>query len=304
MFPGYALASRSCGLAMGAAVILGAASAIAAQPQQPQRQGAIDMPDATLATHTITAGDKTLAYFDFGAGPPVVIIHGVGGHKEDWVGVAHVLARTHRVLAVDMLGFGASSKTGEDLSMPVQAAAILSLLDHLSLARADIVGNSVGGWVAATFAAEHPERVNRLVLIDVAGFKAMFEGPPPVNFDPSSPEEMQKLIDITINSPVAQTPGLAQRAYDGYVSSGEKAISATWGRSLFISPRLETLLPKIKAPTLVLWGADDKLFPSALASVFSAQIAGSESHLIAGAGHFPQIDQPDATSAAIADFLR
>lgn len=251
----------------------------------------------------LKAGDKTLAYTESGSGPAVVIVHGVGGHKEDWAGVATALAKSHHVFAVDMLGFGASSKTGDDLSMPVQAAAILALLDAHKIETTALVGNSVGGWVTATFAAAHPKRVSKLVLIDAAGFKAMFEGPPPVNFDPSSPAEMQKLIDITINSPVAQTPGLADKAFAGYVASGEKAISATWGKSLFTSPRLEEVLPKITAPTLVLWGADDKLFPSVLAGVFAGQVKGATSKLIPNAGHFPQIDNLDATTNAILEFL-
>ena len=257
-----------------------------------------------MTTHTLAIADKTLAYASFGAGPAVVIIHGVGGHKEDWFGVAATLAKTHRVYAIDMLGFGESSKNGDDLSMSVQAAAIQSLLDHEKIGKTALVGNSVGGWVAATFAATYPTRVERLLLIDAAGFKAMFEGPPPVNFDPNDAGEMQKLINFTINGPVAQSPGLAQKAFDAYVASGEKAITQTWGRSLFGSTRLEELLPKITAPTLVLWGRDDKLFPSVLAGVFSGMVRGSTSKLIAGAGHFPQIDQPEATTAAIVEFLR
>lgn len=251
----------------------------------------------------LAVGDKTLAYVSLGEGPAIVIIHGVGGHKEDWTGVALALSATHRVFAVDMLGFGGSSKSGDDLSMPVQAGAIAALLEHHGLETADIVGNSVGGWVAATFAATYPGRINRLILIDAAGFKAMFEGPPPVNFDPGDADEMQALIDITINSDVARTPGLAQRAFDAYVASGEKAISETWGKSLFLSPRLEDLLPAIAAPTLVLWGEDDRLFPSVLAGVFAGQIAGASSQLIPNAGHFPQIDNPHATTAAIVGFL-
>jgi len=255
-------------------------------------------------THQLAVADKSLAYFEMGRGPAVVIIHGVGGHKEDWTGVATALSKTHRVLAVDMLGFGESSKNGDDLGMSVQAAVIKALLDANHISKADIVGNSVGGWVATTFAATYPDAVSKLVIIDAAGFKAMFEGPPPVNFDPGSPAEMQKLIDFTINGPVARTPGLAEKAYAAYVSSGEKAISATWSKSIFNSPRLEELFPKVKAPTLVLWGADDKLFPSALCGVFSAQIAGSTCKMIANAGHFPQIDNPPQTIAALQAFLK
>ena len=98
-----------------------------------------------------------------------MIVHGVGGHKEDWADVADALAATRHVIRVDMLGFGESPKTGDDLSMPVQADALLALLEAKGIARAALVGNSVGGWVTACFAARHPGRVDRLVLIDVAG---------------------------------------------------------------------------------------------------------------------------------------
>jgi triacylglycerol lipase len=259
---------------------------------------------AELTAGSVAMGDKSLAYLETGEGPAVVIIHGVGGHKEDWQGVAAALAGDHRVFAIDMLGFGQSSRTGDDLSMPVQAEAVKALLDQNGIDRADLVGNSVGGWVATTFASTYPDRINRLVIIDAAGFKAMFEGTPPVNFDPNDAAEMQRLIDITINSDVAKTPGLAERAFEAYVASGEKAIAATWGKSLFASRRLEELFPKVTAPTLVLWGADDRLFPSALAEVFAGQIAGAEVQLIPNAGHFPQIDNPDATIGAIAGFLK
>ena len=261
------------------------------------------MTQANTSIRTITNGDQTLAYTVDGDGPAVVIIHGVGGHKEDWADVAAALARSHRVFAVDMLGFGDSSKSGDDLSMPVQAEAIKALLDANGIARADIVGNSVGGWVAATFAAAYPDYTHRLILIDAAGFRAMFEGAPPVNFDPNTAEEMQQLIDITVNSAVARTPGLAERALQRYVASGEKAITATWGLSLFKSPRLEEVLPRISAQTLVLWGADDRLFPSVLAGAFAAQIPNAKAQLVPAAGHFPQIDNPAATITAIAEFL-
>ncbi|MGL4238612.1 alpha/beta fold hydrolase [Tabrizicola sp.] len=265
--------------------------------------GLIAPAHADMTSGSIAVGDKTLAYLEAGTGPAVVIIHGVGGHKEDWQGVATALAADHQVFAIDMLGFGGSSKTGDDLSMPVQADAVKALLDEKGIDRADLVGNSVGGWVATTFAATYPDRIDQLVIIDAAGFKAMFEGTPPVNFDPNDAAEMQKLIDITINSDVAKTPGLAEKAFEAYVASGEKAIAGTWGKSLFASPRLEELFPKVAAPTLVLWGADDKLFPSALAEVFAGQIAGATAQLIPNAGHFPQIDNPDATIAAITAFL-
>ena len=109
---------------------------------------AADAPPA-LPAHSLAVGDKTLSYLSTGRGPAVIVVHGVGGHKEDWQGVAAALGKTHRVYAIDMLGFGGSSKNGDDLSMPVQARAIRALLDHQHIKRADLVGNSVGGWVTA-----------------------------------------------------------------------------------------------------------------------------------------------------------
>jgi abhydrolase domain-containing protein 6 len=248
---------------------------------------------------TLDIGDKTLAYTKIGSGPAVVIIHGVGGHKEDWAGVQSALASQYEVFAIDMLGFGGSSKTGDDLSMATQAEAIAKLLDAHSIHKALLVGNSVGGWVAATFAATYPDRTEKLVLIDPAGFRAMFEGEPPVNFDPSTVEEMDALVRIVINSTIVDAPGFAEGALENYIASGEKAIAELWGKSLFMSPRLEDLFPKIIAPTVVLWGADDRLFPSALADIFAGQIADARAELIPNAGHFPQIDAADATISAI-----
>jgi triacylglycerol lipase len=233
----------------------------------------------------------------------VVIVHGVGGHKEDWIEVAEALANKRRVNGIDMLSFGDSSKNGDDLSMPVQAAALKVLLDHHTIDTADLVGNSAGSWTAAPFAAHYPDRLNRLVLTDPAGFKTMFEGTSPVNFDPNNADEMRKVIEITINSAVAHQPELAQQAFNAYVRSGEKAIASTWGKSLFLSPWLEDLFPGITMPTLVLWGADDKLFPSVLADVFSGRISGAHQLLIPDAGYFPRINNPQATIKALADYL-
>jgi abhydrolase domain-containing protein 6 len=255
-----------------------------------------------MTTQYFPFGDKSLAYKEQGSGPPVVIVHGVGGHKEDWTGVAQALADKYHVIAIDMLGFGESSKTGDDLSMPVQAAALEALFDAKSLEKVSLIGNSVGGWVTATFAATYPKRLDKLVLIDVAGFEAMFEGEPPANFDPNTVEEQRALLRVVAPN-AADILGVAEHAFESYVATGEKAIAAVWGQSLYASPRLETLLPKITAPTLVLWGADDTLFPSVLCDVFAGQIADAQSALIAGAGHFPHMDNPDGTIDAVRNFL-
>jgi len=147
-----------------------------------------------FSNQTLKVGADVYAYSKAGHGPALVIVHGVGGHKEDWRGVMAAMAPTHTVYAVDMLGFGGSSRDAADMGMKAQANALLALLDDQKIQKADIIGNSVGGWAAATFAASHPDRVKRLILVDPAGFRAMFEGAPPANLFPNSVEEMRKLL--------------------------------------------------------------------------------------------------------------
>ncbi len=252
----------------------------------------------------LEVGEDVLAYFRMGSGPALVIVHGVGGHKEDWTRAASALAGTRTVYAIDMLGFGASSREAKELGMAAQAKAIKELLDAGKIDRADLIGNSVGGWAAATFAASYPERVNKLVLVDPAGFRAMFEGAPPVNLFPDSIDEMKKLLSFVLFSGFAHTDEFAAQAFASFERSGEKSLVARLYPQLFASRKLEELLPEVKAPSLVVWGEEDKLFPAALAPYIAKLIPGAAARLVPRASHFPHIDNPDAFIEAVATFLQ
>jgi triacylglycerol lipase len=201
-----------------------------------------------------------------------------------------------------MIGFGGSAKTG-DITIRTQVEALRALLDAEGIHRASLIGNSVGGWVAATFASTYPARTDKLVLVDAAGFKAMFEGPSPVNFYPETGADMQKLLSYVRVAPATQTPGFAAEALAGLNASGDKQAAEAVFKGLFASPRLEDVMAGITAPTLVLWGAQDKLFPPALADMVSGHIPGSGKRLIENAGHFPQLDNPAAFHSAVTEFL-
>ncbi len=252
-------------------------------------------------THSI--GGDTQAYFKTGSGPAIVVVHGVGGHKEDWRRVAEALADDHTVYAVDMLGFGGSSRDCKDLQISTQAAAIQALLAKDSIATAKLVGNSVGGWVAATFAANYPEMTEKLVIIDPAGFEAMFQGEPPVNLFPDDVAQMKKLLSYVIHSEFAHTDEFAAQAFAGFQASGEKSIVPVLWPGLFGSARLEAILPKVQAPTLVIWGKEDKLFPVALCPYLTSLTPGAKSVVIEDASHFPHVDQPAALIRQLDGFL-
>ncbi|MBC7927138.1 MAG: alpha/beta fold hydrolase [Bryobacteraceae bacterium] len=251
----------------------------------------------------ITSSSDRVAVLKTGSGPAVVIIHGIGGHKEDWQGVMGVLADRHTVYAIDMIGFGGSSKDAPEIPIARQADAVEALLDSEHIDKASLIGNSVGGWVAATFASTRPHRVDKLVLVDVGGFKAMFESPSPVNFYPESVADMQKLLSLVTSDSSKHTAEFAATALDALNQSGDRAAGEAVFKGLFPSPRLEEVMPAIKAPTLVVWGAQDKLFPPVIADLVNGGIAGSRKVLIEGAGHFSQLDNPVEFHRVVTGFL-
>jgi pimeloyl-ACP methyl ester carboxylesterase len=252
---------------------------------------------------SINVYGQPFAFLKHGSGSPVVIIHGIGGHKEDWQATMASLSASRTVYAVDMIGFGASGKTSQDITIRTQVEAVRALLDAEGISKASVVGNSVGGWVAATFASVYAARTDKLVLVDAAGFKAMFEGPSPVNFYPDSVEEMRKLLSYVLVAPATQTHEFAEHALDELNASGDKMAAEAVFKGLFVSPRLEEVMPNIKAETLVIWGTQDKLFPPGLADMVSGNIPGSKKQLIENAGHFPQLDNPSEFNKAITNFL-
>jgi pimeloyl-ACP methyl ester carboxylesterase len=252
---------------------------------------------------SVQFGGSTFAYLKAGIGPALVIVHGVGGHKEDWQGVMAAFAPDYTVYAVDMLGFGSSSRDAKDLSIPAQAAAIKALLDQDKVTKVDLIGNSVGGWVTATFSANYPDMVSKLVVADPAGFEAMFKGEPPVNLFPNDVGQMKQLLQFVLHSDFAHTDEFAAKAFADFTASGEKAIEPKLFPALVASPKLEKVMPKIKAPTLVIWGKEDKLFPVALAPYITGLTPGATSSIIEKASHFPQIDQPEAFVSAVSAFL-
>jgi hypothetical protein len=160
------------------------------------------------------------------------------------------LSARHTVYAIDMVGFGGSVSDAPEITIATQAAAVLALLDAESVPWADLIGNSVGGWVATTFAAAYPDRVRRLALVDAAGFKAMFEGPSPVNFYPDNVADMQKLLRFVRHVAAAQSLAAAGRALAELKASLDAAAAERVFAGMFASERLEDVADKISVPTL------------------------------------------------------
>lgn len=257
-----------------------------------------------------------LRYVRSGTGSPLVLLHGLGSSIYSWSEVLPELARDHDVLALDLPGFGVSDQPAE-LGVERLPGAVLGLLDRLGIARASLAGNSLGGAVAVLVAARAPERVEKLVLIDSAGFNlAEPDRPALLRLVGSLPAFVLEAL------PLRRTLtrlGLRQVFFDPRRVSEERveeyaapllrpgAVRALL--ALLRAPGLDSAaftaeLAKVRAPTLILWGREDRWIPVAQADRFAEALPGSRTIVLAGCGHVPQEERPAETAALIRSFLR
>ncbi|MGD8898158.1 MAG: alpha/beta fold hydrolase, partial [Acidobacteriota bacterium] len=226
-----------------------------------------------------------------------------------------LLARTHEVFALDLPGFGGSDRPG-DLSFEVLPAAVLGLMDELGVARAALVGSSMGGAVAAVAAGDRPERVPGLVLIDAAGF----------NLGPGEAPAMVRLATSPVGSLIARLPfkrlaverSLREVFHDDAHVTDERVAEYMHGlqvpgafasiRSLRLSLEergtiVRERLPRIQAPALVVWGREDLWIPVAQADRFVEAIPGARKVVLEECGHMPQAEKPEITGELVREFL-
>ena len=130
----------------------------------------------------VQAGPLRLRYFEAGAGPPLVLVHGLGSNAlQEWGRLLPALARQYHVYAVDLPGFGRSERpAAADFGIPMQVEALRTFMAAVGVSRARVVGISMGGWIVARLASEHPELVERLVLVSPAGMQPEEADPIPV----------------------------------------------------------------------------------------------------------------------------
>jgi pimeloyl-ACP methyl ester carboxylesterase len=238
-----------------------------------------------------------------GDGAPLVYLHGLLG--QEWGAFQDALAARRRVFAPAHAGSDEPDELRDLDNIHDLVLYYDDLFDQLGLEQVDLVGHSFGGMVAAEIAATYPRRVRRLVLIDALG---LWRDDAPVQDYLLVPAERR--VALLLGDP-ARPEVRAQLALPADPQEQVQAllhrISALASASHFIWPIPERGLAKrlhrVKAPTLILWGAQDRLVPSAYAEDFAAKIAGARVELVAGAGHTPQFDQPAAVAARILEFL-
>jgi 2-hydroxymuconate-semialdehyde hydrolase len=248
--------------------------------------------------------------------PTIVLLHGVSGSIYDWRHLLKPLARTHRVVAIDMLGAGESDKPGNaDYSLPAQARRVRGILDALSVEKSIVIGNSYGGGVALIFAQYWPERVDRLVLINSICYADHVPGYLPLSRMPGAVPAAQILPAEGMTRFVVRNFSSALRNLKDEEIDTYLAELAPSDRRRSLIETLRAIVPEdlreferrirsIQAPSLLIWGKLDHTVPIELGRRLAKELPHATLVEIDDAGHLPNQEAPDQVLKAVGEFLR
>jgi pimeloyl-ACP methyl ester carboxylesterase/putative sterol carrier protein len=271
-----------------------------------------------LQIHDVGVGRLKVSVLTMGAGPDVLLLHGLGATKSSFFDTAAALARSgYRVHALDLPGFGGSSKPPAVYGVPYFCKAVIGVMDELGIDRAHFVGNSMGGRVAIEIGLEHPERVGAMVLLCPAvAFVRRAWAPfvrvlrPELGLLPHGLGHAN--IERTFWSLFADRdlvdPTLGDIVTDEferiYRSPGARLAFLSSARALYLEPPFGRngfypRLAELQAPTLFVWGSHDKLIPAGLRRHVEQWLPSSEHITLDGCGHVPQVERPEHTNGIL-----
>jgi pimeloyl-ACP methyl ester carboxylesterase len=238
-----------------------------------------------------------------GQGAPVVYLHGPFG--QEWDGFLDDLASYRRVYAPAHAGAEQTEDLEQLDGIPDLLLYYDDLFDRLGLERLDLIGHSFGGMVAAEYAATFRNRVGKLVLIDPMGLWR--DDAPVQDHLLVAPEKLVKLLFHDPSKPEVAAKLAMPKERDGMNAAMVHRFGALASTSHFVHPiperGLRKRLRRIKAETLVLWGAHDALVPAVYAAEFAALIPNARVEMIEEAGHLPQVEQRKVLSGHLERFL-
>ena len=266
---------------------------------------------AGASVHSARIGDHRWTYLEAGRGPLIVLLHGFTGAKENWLPVMRELAKTNRVIAPDLPGWGESERQPSSNYGPTtQVERIAQFLGHFKEKPALVVGHSMGGQFLGLLAARHPDLVGPIALMSSAGVKfeensfgrEVLAGRNP--FEVRTRAELHRYLGIVFNDPPfvpwpADEAMVRRRRHDVLF---EQKVLDSIGRG----PEAFTLqaeLGRIQVPVLLLWCRDDRVIDVSAAGIFHRGLAQSQTVMLAGCGHMPMMAQPGNVAAALRAFI-
>jgi pimeloyl-ACP methyl ester carboxylesterase len=252
---------------------------------------------------------------------PLVFVHGLSGCWANWLEQLPVLAADHRVVTLDLPGFGYSPMPSGEISISGYARLLDQLLDQLGIDAAAVVGNSMGGFIAAELAIAFPQRVERLVLVSAAGISTT--GHPGTTRVLPSMRRLETVLAATGGWVASKSDAVARRArlrealmalvvrHPGRLPAALAAEQLRGaGKPGFIQALQSILdydfrerLPEIACPTLVVWGDSDRLVPLRDADVFVELVPDAHKVIFEDTGHMSMLERPAAFNALLEEFL-
>ena len=268
---------------------------------------------------------QSVAYVDEGKGSETIIfIHGLGSYLPAWEKNIESLKSNYRTIALDLPGYGKSSKENVQVSMDAYAKTVLELMDKLKIKKATLAGHSMGGQIAITAALQAPERVSKLILAAPAGLETFTDQQKQVFKVTVTPESVQKTTpeqtaaNYKIN--FHKMPAEAQHMVDERLlimkseqfDDYSKAVAASV--AAMVDEPVYQKLPQLHMPALIVFGENDALIPNryfnpnltpkAVAETGKERIPNSQVVMIPEAGHFLQYEQPAAFNKAVQEFMK
>jgi pimeloyl-ACP methyl ester carboxylesterase len=259
-----------------------------------------------IENHSVEVAGHRMHYVVAGpiTGRPVVLIHGLGGRAEDWLNLTPYLVRVgFRVYMPDLIGYGRSEKPADfSYSVRDEAEQVVGFLDAVGLKRVDLGGWSMGGGIAQHVAFKHADRVRRLMLFDSVGVFQM----PTWNvqlFTPRSADELNQL-DVLLMPHPPVIPAFVARDIVRVSDDRAWVIHRAVDSMLTGQDATDAMLPEMRMPVLLVWGALDQITPVELGERMHRLVPQSQLDLVEGCGHLAAGQCADRVGPRVADFLR
>ena len=261
--------------------------------------------NAQTSKEVLVFGQK-IHYVEAGTGPTVILLHGLGGSTQVWQFNIAALAEKYHVIVPDQIGFGKSDKPLVNYRIRTYVDFLDQFCKQLKIERATLVGNSMGGWIAAMFTAAFPDRIDKLVLVDAAGYA------PPKDLEmrtlfalnPTTREGMKLLTSKVFYNKAFLTDAAIDQAIAARLAAGDGYTINSITESIIRGEDfLDDIVKSIKRPTLLVWGRQDGLVPLTEGERFNKDIAGSKLIVIDQCGHVPNVEKPAEFNAAVLKFL-
>ena len=254
-----------------------------------------------LANRDVQLGPYRIHYLVGGKGKPLVLVHGLAGKAEDWLTLVPPLkAAGYRIYALDLLGYGKSDTPDVDYSIALQAEIVRQFMDSQKLEQPDLAGWSMGGWVAGKFAADHPERVHRLILLDSAGMR--FDAVNASALRPKTEADLARMLQVLTPHP-RHIPGFYARDLLRHLAAEDWIIDRSLKSMFTGKDLLDGKLGAVKSPVLMVWGKDDVLTPPVIGEKMHQEMPQSVFYLIDGCGHLAPVECSKSTGREMVKFL-